>query len=211
MNKIFDDLWQTKLEHPFVGLNSHAYFLSRENGNVLFYNTSNMNDIEEMLKLDSISFQYLSHRHESGKSLNIIKTILSSRLCADELEEPFIASTIDEVFSMRQIHSSNIEIIPTPGHTSGGLCFYYKSPNGQNYLFTGDLLYQSNRTWDTLVFSSHGGNAKSLIESLSILRSLEPTVVICSAFVGDRAVVEINKEEWNEAIDTNISKLSKHT
>jgi len=210
MIKILDDLWQTTLEQPFVGLNSHAYFLVRENGNVLFYNTRNMNDINEMLGYGGISFQYLSHRHESGVSLNTIKSLLNSGLCADELEEPHIASTIDVVFSKRQIHSSNIEVIPTSGHTSGGLCFYYESPNGQNYLFTGDLLYQSNRKWDTLVFSAHGGNANSLIKSLLLLRSLEPTVVICSAYVGDRAVVEINQEEWYEAIDTNILKLSKH-
>ncbi len=62
----------------------------------------------------------------------------------------------------------------------------------------GDLLYQSNGRWETLVFSSHGGNEKKLIESLSIIRSLEPTVV------------EINREEWFEAIETNILKLSKH-
>ena len=210
MKKIFDDLWQTSLEHPFVGLNSHAYFLSRDNGNALFYNTSNMNDIEKMSELGGISFQYLSHRHESGKSLSTIKSFLNSQLCADELEEPNIESMIDVVFTERQIHSSNIEVIPTSGHTSGGLCFYYNSPFGHTYLFTGDLLYQSNGRWETLVFSSHGGNAKKLMESLSIIRSLEPTVVICSAFVGERAVVEINQEEWFEAIDTNILKLSKH-
>ena len=126
-NKLFDDLWQTRMEQPFVGLNSHAYFLTRENGNVLFYNTRKLNDIQEMLALGSISFQYLSHRHESGDSLNTIKSNLNSQLCADKLEEPHIASTIDVVFSERQIHSSNIEIIPTSGHTLGGLCFYYNS------------------------------------------------------------------------------------
>jgi glyoxylase-like metal-dependent hydrolase (beta-lactamase superfamily II) len=209
MKKIFDDMWQTSLEQPFAGLNSHAYFLSRDNGNVLFYNTGNTEEIREISKMGGISFQYLSHRHESGNSLNTKKSLFNSQLCADEVEAPHIASTIDVVFKERQIHSSNIEIIPTSGHTKGGICFFYNSLSGHKYLFTGDLLHRSFGTWDTLVFSSHGGSAVNLIDSLSILRKLEPTVVICSAFVGKTAFLEISQHEWYYAIDTNISKLSK--
>ena len=209
MKKIFDDLWQTSLEQPFSGLNSHAYFLSRDIGNVLFYNTRNTKEISEISKMGGISFQYLSHRHESGNSLNTIKSLLNSELCADEDEAPHIASTIDIVFKKRQIHSTNIEIIPTSGHTKGGICFFYNSPGGHKYLFTGDLLYLSFSRWDTLVFSSHGGSAINLIDSLSLLRTLEPTVVICSAFLGEPGFLEISQHEWHDAIDTNIAKLSK--
>ncbi len=211
MKKIYEDLWQTSLENPFTGLNTHAYFLQRSEGNVLFYNTSNLDDIDEISKLGGISFQYLSHRHESGKSLSTIKSILHSQLCSDDLEEPFIESTVDVIFSVRQFHSSNIEIIPTPGHTDGGICFYYESPHGLKYLFTGDLLFQSNGSWDTLVFRPHGGRADKLIESLSTIRSLGPNVVLCSASVGDISIVEVTQKEWHEVIDDNIRRLSKIT
>lgn len=208
MKKIYIDLWQTSLENPFAGLNTHAYFLQRNEGNALFYNTSNLDDIEEISNLGGISFQYLSHRHESGKSLSIIKSKFQSQLCTGDLEEPFIESTVDVTFSTRQSHSSNIEIIPTPGHTDGGLCFYYESPIGLKYLFTGDTLFQSDGRWGTLVISNDGGSATKLIESLSTIRSLEPDVVLCSASVGDISVVEVTQEEWHECIDDNIRMLS---
>ncbi len=209
MKKIFDDLSQTTLENPFSGLNTHAYFLQRSEGNVLFYNTGNLDDLEKISELGGISFQYLSHRHESGKSLSIIKSMFQSQLCADVLEVEFIEAPVDVVFSSRQIHSSNIEVIPTPGHTNGGLCFYYPSPRGLNYLFTGDTLFQSNGIWGTLVFSGHGGNSEDLINSLLILRSLEPNVVLCSASVGEISVVEVTLKDWHDGIDSSIRRLAK--
>jgi hydroxyacylglutathione hydrolase len=209
MKRIYDDLWQTSLEQPFSGLNTHAYFLRREEGNVLFYNTSNVDDLEEISTLGGLAFQYLSHRHESGKSLDAIKSKFKSQLCAGSLEVPFVETSVDVTFSTRQSHSSNIEIIPTPGHTDGGLCFYYESPIGLRYLFTGDSLFQSNARWDTLVFSNDGGNAENLIESLSTIRTLEPDVVLCSASVGEISVVEVTKVEWRDAIDSNINKLGR--
>lgn len=208
MKQLYKDLWQTSLEHPFPGLNSHAYFLQREKDNVLFYNTSNHEELNKISDLGGISFQFLSHRHESGKSLSHIKTQFNSQLCASALEAPFIDEKTDIVISERQILSSNIEVIPTPGHTDGSLCFFYASPFGLKYLFTGDTLYRSNGQWGTLVFSGQGGSTESLIDSLSILRSLDPDVVICSAFVGKTAVVELTKDEWQQNIDSVINDLS---
>ncbi len=209
MKKLYDDLWQTTLENPFAGLNTHAYFLKRSEGNVLFYNTSNQYDIEEMSGRGGVTFQYLSHRHESGGSLPTIKSTFKSHLCASDLEALYIESRVDITFSESQIHSSNIKIISTPGHTSGDLCFYYKSPVGLRYLFTGDTLFQSNGQWSTLVFPRDGGNVEALIKSLTIIRSLEPDVVLCSASVGETSVVEVTLKEWHEGIDINIRKLSR--
>ncbi|MCG8426295.1 MAG: MBL fold metallo-hydrolase [Chromatiales bacterium] len=211
MKQLYDDLWQTTLEHPFADLNTHAYFLQRNEGNVLFYNTSNQDDIEAMSDMGGIIFQYLSHRHETGDSLSIIKERFKSQLCSDNLEEPHISRVckVDTVFSDRQTHSSNIEVIPTPGHTDGGLCFYYQSPNGLRYLFTGDTFFQSNGHWETILIANDGGNKQKLVESLQILRDLQPDVVMCSASVGDVSVVEVTHDTWVESIDNNIGRLAR--
>ena len=211
MKKIYNDLWQTTQEHPFAGLNAHAYFLKRSKGNVLFYNTSNPNDIEQISDLGGITFQYLSHRHESGQSLATIKSRFNSRLCADELEAPFIESTVDVEFSTRALHSSTIEIVPTPGHTGGGLCFYCSSDDGRRYLFTGDTLFQSHGQWGALVIANDGGSTEKLVASLLTIRSLEPDVVICSASVGDVSVAEVTRQAWLKAIDSVISSLTEQT
>ena len=90
MKQLYDDLWQTALEKPFTDLNTHAYVLTRQEGNVLFYNTSNAANIEQIRELGGITHQYLSHRHEAGPSLAIIKDTFGSALCADWHEAPFV-------------------------------------------------------------------------------------------------------------------------
>jgi hydroxyacylglutathione hydrolase len=69
MKEIFAGVWQTTLENPFPGLNTHAYLIRRDEGNVLFYNTSNEDDLKKILELGGIETQFISHRHESGRSL----------------------------------------------------------------------------------------------------------------------------------------------
>ena len=39
MEQIYPDLWQTRAEHPFPSVTSHAYLLVRDNGNILFYSS----------------------------------------------------------------------------------------------------------------------------------------------------------------------------
>jgi hydroxyacylglutathione hydrolase len=46
MKEIFAGVWQTTLENPFQGLNTHAYLIQRDEGNVLLYNTSNEDDLK---------------------------------------------------------------------------------------------------------------------------------------------------------------------
>jgi hypothetical protein len=73
MKQLFTDVWQTTTESPFPGLTTHAYFVTREGGNVLFYNTSQQRDIEQMAELGGVAFQFLSHRDELGPSLQTIR------------------------------------------------------------------------------------------------------------------------------------------
>ena len=138
VKEIFSGVWQTNLENPFPGLNTHAYLNQRSEGNVLFYNTSNESDVKKIQELGGIETQFLSHRHESGKSLMTIKSMFNSKLCASEIEAPHLEVKVEQVVKDRFLHSKGIEVIPTPGHTNGGLSFFYKPTEGRSILFTGD-------------------------------------------------------------------------
>lgn len=190
-------------------LNTHAYFLRRPEGNVLFYNTGNDGDLEQIAELGGIRFQLLSHRDESGPSLNRIKDRFGSRLCCSALEAPIIGkdASVDITLQVEHHHLGDIDIIHTPGHTAGSICFFYKSPYGKSYLFTGDTIFQSNGKWATLAFPRAGGSKAALAESLIRLRDLNPDIVMCSAFVGDVSVVEVVGDEWAQAVDDNVSRL----
>ena len=194
-------------------LNTHAYFLRRPEGNVLFYNTGHDGDLEKIAALGGIRFQLLSHRDESGPSLNRIKDRFGSRLCCSALEAAIIGedAQVDRAFQSSDHHLGDIDIIHTPGHTEGSICFFYKSPYGKSYLFTGDTIFQSNAKWAILAFPRAGGSEASLAQSLLRLRDLNPDVVMCSAFVGDVSVVEIIGDEWAQAIDDNVSRLLKES
>ena len=194
-------------------LNTHAYFLRRPEGNVLFYNTGHDGDLEKIAALGGIRFQLLSHRDESGPSLNRIKDRFGSRLCCSALEAAIIGedAQVDRAFQSSDRHLGDIDIIHTPGHTAGSICFFYKSPYGKSYLFTGDTIFQSNAKWATLAFPRAGGSEASLAQSLLRLRDLNPDVVMCSAFVGGVSVVEVIGDEWAQAIDDNVSRLLKES
>ena len=212
MKQLQEDLWQSTI-HSMGSLNTHAYFLRRPEGNVLFYNTGNDGDFEKIAEMGGIQFQLLSHRDESGPSLNRIKDLFGSRLCCSALEAPIIGkdAQVDVTFQAEDHHLDDIDVIHTPGHTEGSICFFYKSPYGKSYLFTGDTIFQSNAKWATFVTPQAGGSKASLAESLLRLRNLKPDVVMCSAFVGNVSIVEVIGDEWTQAIDDNVRRLLKQS
>lgn len=205
MKQIYPDLWQTNVEHPFPGVSSHAYLLVQDTGNILFYNTSLHEEYNKMQSLGGIAFQYLSHRDEVGASLADIKKLFGSKLCCHRLEEQFVkrVTSVDYLFDERETLMGNIEVIPTPGHTNGSVCFLVHSVHGKKYLFTGDTIYMSNGIWET-----RGSSNSDLKKSLTLLKDLAPTVVISSASIGNVPYKEVSADEWRTEIDNVLRDLS---
>lgn len=210
MKQLQEDLWQSTIYSSGI-LNTHAYFLQRSEGNVLFYNTGDDGDLQKIAELGGMQYQVLTHRDESGSSLNRIKDRFGSKLCCSALEAPIIGkdAPVDITFGVSDHHLGDIEIIHTPGHTDGSICFFYTSPHGKSYLFTGDTIFQWDAKWATFVLSEAGGSEAALAESLPRLRELNPDIVMSSGFVGEVAFVEITGDEWAEIIDNNVSRLRK--
>jgi hypothetical protein len=209
MKQLFPDLWQTRTEHPFSGVTSHAYLLTRPDGNILFYGTGVSDDFKPIHDLGGIARQYLSHRDEAGPSLVKIKQEFGSALCCHELEAKAIRSicTADVTFDAHEIQLGNIEVIPTPGHTSGSTCFVYRSPHGKTYLFTGDSIFPDGQSWGIRVQFFAGGRNSDLKNSLRLLRDLQPDVVISSAAVGRSPVQPMATGEWEAIVDDAIKNL----
>jgi glyoxylase-like metal-dependent hydrolase (beta-lactamase superfamily II) len=210
MKQLYPDLWQTHSEHPFEGVNTHAYFLMRDQGNVLFYSTGQKKDLKHIWEMGGIECQLLSHRDEAGPPLEKIKNLYGSKLACHELEKPFITEycPVEVLFRKRQNYLDGIEVIPTPGHTDGSVCFYFQSPFGKNYLFTGDTIFPKNDGWGTYVMPAAGGSVPALKASLKLLRLLQPDVVISSASVGHYALKEMSTSEWQDIVDQTLLSLS---
>jgi glyoxylase-like metal-dependent hydrolase (beta-lactamase superfamily II) len=209
MKQIFPDLWQTETEHPFWGVKSNAYLLIRDAGNILFYGTGVTEEISHIQQLGGMAWHFLSHRHEAGRTLVTLKETFGSKLCCDKAEVQAIETycPVDLTFDMGEAIQDALEIIPSPGHTSGSTCFLYHSPQGKKYLFTGDTLYPKGRSWGTLVFTADGGNKAILKNTLEMLGKLEPDYVIASAHQGRSAITEVSAGKWHVIAQQAADKL----
>ena len=210
MKQIAPDLWQSALYRSGV-LSTHAYFLECPSGNVLFYNTGDEDDLQHMSDHGGVAWQLLTHRDEAGPSQMRIRDRFGCRLGCSAIEAPFLAKhgKPDLEFGADDRRIEDIDIIHTPGHTDGSICFFYNSPHGRSYLFSGDTIFQWNGEWSTFVLSGFGGSEAALAESLERLRAYRPDIVMSSGFVGEVAYREVTREEWTAALDDRLSCLAE--
>jgi glyoxylase-like metal-dependent hydrolase (beta-lactamase superfamily II) len=206
MRQIYPDLWQSKAEHPFFGVNSHAYLLTKPAGNILFYSSFLRGEREEVKSLGGIAFQYLSHRDEVSSALAEIKREFGSKLACHRREEPSVrgAAQVDYLFDKREVLQETIEVIPTPGHTDGSVSFLVRSVEGKKYLFTGDTIYMNDGRWETRL---QGGSKADLVDSLRLLRELAPDVVLSSASEGLLAYQSFTDNQWQTEVDRVLARL----
>ena len=209
MKQLQADLWQTTLYSSGM-LNTHAYFLKRPEGNVLFYNTGNNGDLQQMEELGGVKYQLLTHRDEAAPSLTRIRDSFDSKLGFHVLEAPAISKYAepDIAFESGDHDLDGIQVLQTPGHTEGSICFFYQSPHGKAYLFSGDTIFKWDGKWATFVIPGFGGSKASLADSLLRLREFSPDIVMSSGFVGPVPYGEVTREEWTQAIDDKVKELT---
>ncbi len=90
MKQVAPDLWQSQLCRSGI-LSTHAYFLERPSGNVLFYNTGDEDDLRHMSDRGGIAWQLLTHRDEAGPSQARIRDRFGCKLGCSAIETPFVA------------------------------------------------------------------------------------------------------------------------
>jgi hypothetical protein len=76
------------------------------------------------------------------------------------------------------------------------------------YLFTGDTIFPRNNSWGTFVMPKAGGSKVDMADSLKLLRSLEPDVVMSSASVGRVPFEEMSPGKWREVVDEALRSLA---
>lgn len=189
---------------------SHAYLLIRDSGNVLFYNIGREGsrsaqrsaDLSRIENLGGISHQLLAHWHEASPSLAHIHHRFGAELGVHRDDGPQVeregGMSPDRLFNGRETVLHDIEIIPTPGHTAGSVSFLYRSPHGRTYLFTGDAILPRGEGWTAAPLRE--SDRTKLRESLKLLGSLKPDVVIAAAAVGTETLQEVTEDSWREAV-----------
>ena len=188
---------------------------------MLFYNTGDEGDLAQIEGLGGIRYQLLTHRRRSGALAEAHQgTVRLPALCCSAPEAPAAGrhAPVDIVFGADDRRLGDIDVLHTPGHTDGSLCFFYRSPHGKSYLLTrssslerqvGALVHAQGRRSKALqlVLSKAGGSKAALADSLLQLRELDPDLVLSSGFVGDVAMAAVTRDAWTEAIDSNVRRL----
>jgi hydroxyacylglutathione hydrolase len=207
MQQLFPDLWQTAPEHPFgPDVSTHAYLWLRSDGNVLFYNTSLPAELDAIEQLGGVAWQYLSHRDEVAPSLADIRRRFAAQLCCHALEAPAAErrSPVDITFDAPHTPLPALDVIPTPGHTAGSTCYRVRAAGDLSYLFTGDTLFPDGAGWGTYVAK---GDRPALRQSLELLRTPAPDVVLSSAARDPDGYRRTAGDDWQRILDQAIDSL----
>jgi glyoxylase-like metal-dependent hydrolase (beta-lactamase superfamily II) len=211
MRPIRADLWETRVDSPFPGLTTHAYlWTGGTTGNVLFYATQTDADFDTIDSLGGVAHQYLSHRDEAGPMLVQVRERFGARLHAPSAELPDIGrhAQVDVPLTRRQIDSNGIEVIPTPGHSPGSTSYLVPGVNGQRYLFTGDTIFLGAEGDWAAGYLPSISEAGPLAESLRLLGTLRPDLVISSAFAGATAVHVPGAAHWADCVSRACARLA---
>ncbi|MEN3224831.1 MBL fold metallo-hydrolase [Mycolicibacterium porcinum] len=207
ITQIRSDLWETRTDTPFPGLATHSYLWTSGGRNALFYCPATDADFDAVDSLGGVDDQYLSHQDEAGPMLARIADRFGSRLHAPEAERETIGrhSPIDVPLSSRHVDDRGVEVIPTPGHTPGSTSYLIQGAQGR-YLFTGDTMFvAADGRWSTFVIPGVG-DAAAMADSLHVLASLQPDVVISSAY-GARAVTVLDEGAWPACVAEALSSI----
>lgn len=207
ITQIRSDLWETRTDTPFPGLTTHSYLWTSGGRNALFYCPATDADFDAVDSLGGVDDQYLSHQDEAGPMLARIADRFGSRLHAPEAERETIGrhSPIDVPLSSRHVDDRGVEVIPTPGHSPGSTSYLIQGAQGR-YLFTGDTMFvAADGRWSTFVIPGIG-DAAAMADSLHVLASLQPDVVISSAY-GPRAVTVLDEGAWPACVEEALSSI----
>jgi glyoxylase-like metal-dependent hydrolase (beta-lactamase superfamily II) len=212
MRPIRSDLWEARTDSPYPGLTTHAYlWTGAPGGNVLFYGTQTDADFDAFDALGGVAHQYLSHRDEAGPMLAAVQERFATRLHAPAVELLEIGqhAHVHVPLAGRHVDTNGVEVIPTPGHSPGSTCYLVHGANGQTYLFTGDtIMLGAEGNW-MAGYLPPISQAAPLAQSLRLLGTLRPDLVISSAFPGETAVHVPGALRWTVCVEAANSRLAE--
>ncbi|NJL42671.1 MAG: MBL fold metallo-hydrolase, partial [Pseudanabaena sp. SU_2_4] len=100
----------------------------------------------------------------------------------------------------------DLEIIPTPGHTTGAFSYLWSSGDSK-YLFLGDVLVPVDGEWKFWVTRA---GRQSMIQSMELLQALDFNYLVINSFAcTEFPCIAVTPEEKSEIFTDVIQKLRK--
>jgi hypothetical protein len=191
---------------PFdTSLAIRRFLLERAAGNVLVYGGGTpLADVQEIEDRGGVVRRYLNHRHETAFGCGRI----NAPLVVHAEERAAVERTCDvaAAFSKRHRPADDLEVIPTPGHTSGATTYAWDSGE-HRFLFTGDTVYLRDGDWHAAVLPG-SSDRDAYVESLEVLREVDFDVLVpWAATRGERSYAVVSNGQARRRFDAIIARV----
>ena len=206
MQMLMPRLWATEAQPlPFdTSVAVRRFFLEREAGHMLVYGAGTpLADVQEIEDRGGVVRRYLNHRHETAFGCGRINAPLVVH--ANERDAVERTCDVAAAFSRRHKPADDLEVIPTPGHTSGATSFLWDSGE-HRLLFTGDTVYLRDGEWVAALLGS--SDREAYATSLELIRDLDFDVLVpWAATRGDDPYSVVSNAEARRRIDGILTRL----
>lgn len=188
LTEVFPGLWATaSAPLPFLdGAVVRSFLLERNGVSTLIYNSPGLRAAaDEIRRRGEADGLLINHWHEEmyGQPGVDAPVFVHERDRAQtEGRLP-----VDGVLRDRQRWGDDVEIIPTPGHTSGATAFLWTTA-GHRVLFTGDSLWNHGGRWEAVVLAD--SSPADYVRSLELMADLGADVIVPWLALDDAPPVE---------------------
>src|SRR3954468_5205281 len=206
MQMLMPRLYATEAQPlPFdTSLAVRRFLLERDHGNLLLYGAGTpLDDVNEMHERGGVVRRYLNHRHETAFGCGRINAPLVVH--AEERDAGERTCDVAAAFSKRHRPAADLEVIPTPGHTSGATSYLWDSGE-HRILFTGDTVYLRDGEWVAALLAS--SDREAYATSLELMRELDFDVLVpWAATRGDPSYAVVSHREARRRLEAILTRL----
>jgi hypothetical protein len=160
-----------------------TYLLRRDEGNVLFTTKASVQeDLAALDALGGVQHLLLGDRHHALPATAQLAKRFGTVLSASAIEAKVLAAQGVEIGGQfeyrRQTLATDLELLPTPGHTRGAFSYLWTSGK-RRFLFIGDTLVPVEGGWRYWVTKPNLGMFR---ETIGFLRGIEFDVILSNSF-----------------------------
>ena len=190
----------------------YSYLVRRPHGNLLLARLAKTAAItHEYAAIQSVGGLqriYITDYHFAGEHVDDVSMQFGAGVYCSQIELARIKKRgITNLVPFEYLDhrlEEDIRVIPTPGHTTGGVC-YLLTMNAKRYLFTGDFLYFDGQRW--IVGSKTYADVK---DSLACLQNLDYDYLVgCGDDVLGTPYVEMTDGTKPQFFQTILSQFKK--
>lgn len=165
-----------------------SFLVQREAGNLLIPCYANSSTIEAhfdtIQQLGGLSHQLLTDSHFKSAHCDEVAARFNAPLYCSEKEAPDVTPGLKQVVTFpftRHDLTEGVEVIPTPGHRVGGVC-YRVTVGDQRYLFAGDFIWHDGNQW---IPTATKAGVKAYTASLHLLESLDFDLLLVNSQINN--------------------------